>query len=79
MLQRYGDDDWSSCGSVEDNDDHDYSVDEFDYSPYNCFNNTSETAPGKYVITSFGDKIPMVFAIKAEKLKKRLGKPIIPK
>lgn len=52
---------------------------EHNYSPYNCFNNTSETAPSKYVITSFGDKIPMVFAIKAEKLKKRLGKPIIPK
>ena len=37
---------------------------EHDYSPYNCFNNTAEISPGKYVISHFGNKIPMVFAIK---------------
>lgn len=42
-------------------------LDEFDYSPYNCFNNTTEVGNGKYRITHLGDKIPMVYAISAQK------------
>lgn len=38
---------------------------EFDYSPYNCFNKTIEFEPGKYRIEHFNDKIPMVYAIEA--------------
>ena len=40
---------------------------EYDYSPYNCFNGTIEIAPGKFRIEKLGDKIPMVYAIKARK------------
>lgn len=36
---------------------------EYDYSPYNCFNNAEEVAPGKFRIKWFGDKIPMVYSI----------------
>lgn len=38
---------------------------EFDYSPYNCFNKTIEFEPGKYRIEHLDDKIPMVYAIEA--------------
>lgn len=41
------------------------SFDEFDYSPYNCFNKTIEPEPGKYRIEHLDNMIPMVFAIKA--------------
>ncbi|MBC7425711.1 MAG: class I SAM-dependent methyltransferase [Bacteroidia bacterium] len=41
------------------------SFDEYNYSPYNCFNGLIETAPGKFKIERFEDKIPMVYAIKA--------------
>ncbi len=40
---------------------------EFDYSPYNCFNKTIEVKPKKYRIETLENKIPMVYAIKAEK------------
>ena len=40
---------------------------EYDYSPYNCFNNTIEITPKKYRIKHLGDKIPMVYSIVAEK------------
>jgi ubiquinone/menaquinone biosynthesis C-methylase UbiE len=43
------------------------SFDEFDYSPYNCFNKTIETAPGKYRIAHLDNKIPMVYSIDAVK------------
>ena len=43
------------------------SFDEFDYSPYDCFNKTIEFAPGKFRIAHLGNKLPMVFAIKASK------------
>jgi 2-polyprenyl-3-methyl-5-hydroxy-6-metoxy-1,4-benzoquinol methylase len=43
------------------------SMDEYDYSPYNCFNHTTEFEPNKFRITHFEDKIPMVYAIKAVK------------
>jgi SAM-dependent methyltransferase len=41
------------------------SFDEFDYSPYNCFNKTIEFAPKKFRIKHLADKIPMVYAINA--------------
>ncbi len=41
------------------------SLNEFDYSPYNCFNKTIEIAPNKYRIAHFDDKIPMVYSIRA--------------
>jgi len=41
--------------------------DEFDYSPYNCFNKAIEIEPKKYRIEHLENKIPMVFAIKAQK------------
>lgn len=39
------------------------SLDEFDYSPYNCFNKTIEFEPKKYRIEHLGNKIPMVYSI----------------
>ena len=43
------------------------SLDEYDYSPYNCFNGTEEFEPGKFRIKSLGNRIPMVYSIKATK------------
>ena len=43
------------------------SMNEYDYSPYNCFNNTVEAGPNQYRIKHFENKIPMVFAIEAQK------------
>lgn len=43
------------------------SLDEFDYSPYNCFNKTIEIEPRKYRIEHLENKIPMVYSIKATK------------
>jgi ubiquinone/menaquinone biosynthesis C-methylase UbiE len=40
---------------------------EFDYSPYNCFNQTEEFEKGKFRIKHLGNKIPMVFSIEATK------------
>lgn len=40
---------------------------EYDYSPYNCFNKTIEIAPKKFRIEDLGDMIPMVYALKAIK------------
>jgi SAM-dependent methyltransferase len=40
---------------------------EYDYSPYNCFSQTEEFEPGKFRIKHFGNKIPMVYSIKATK------------
>ncbi len=41
------------------------SMDEFDYSPYNCFNKTVEFEKGKYRIEHLDNKIPMVYSIDA--------------
>lgn len=41
------------------------SLDEFDYSPYNCFNKTVEFEPKKYRIKHLENKIPMVYSITA--------------
>ncbi len=43
------------------------SLNEYDYSPYNCFNKTIEIAPKKYRIAHLGNKIPMVYSIVATK------------
>jgi 2-polyprenyl-3-methyl-5-hydroxy-6-metoxy-1,4-benzoquinol methylase len=43
------------------------SFDEYDYSPYNCFNKTIEVAPNKFNIAHLSNKIPMVYAINAYK------------
>lgn len=40
---------------------------EYDYSPYDCFNGTIESEPGKYRIKAMGAKLPMVYALKATK------------
>jgi len=43
------------------------SLDEFDYSPYNCFNKTIEFEPKKYRIAHLENKIPMVYSLVAKK------------
>jgi SAM-dependent methyltransferase len=43
------------------------SFDEYDYSPYNCFNQTEEFEPGKFRIKHLQNKIPMVFSLTATK------------
>ena len=40
---------------------------EFNYSPYNCFNNTIKGADGNYRIKGLENKIPMLYTIKAIK------------
>lgn len=42
---------------------------EFNYSPYNCFNGTKEIELGKFIIEKLGDKIPMVYALHGIKSK----------
>lgn len=46
------------------------SLDEFDYSPYNCFNKTIEFEPKKFRIEHLENKIPMVYSIMAIKNEK---------
>ena len=43
------------------------SLEEYDYSPYNCFKHTVEFEPKKYRIKHLENKIPMVFSITANK------------
>jgi len=43
------------------------SLDEFDYSPYNCFKHAIEFEPKKFRIKHLENKIPMVYAIVATK------------
>ncbi len=43
------------------------SLDEFDYSPYNCFNKTIEFEPKKFRIKHLNNNIPMVYSIRATK------------
>ena len=42
-------------------------LEEFDYSPYDCFDKVVEYQPGKYQIKGLEGKIPMVYALKATK------------
>lgn len=39
------------------------SLEEFDYSPYNCFRNTVEKGKGKYYIQGMEHKLPMVYVL----------------
>ncbi len=40
---------------------------EFNYSPYNCFEHTVEIKPQKYQIRGLENKLPMLYAIRASK------------
>jgi ubiquinone/menaquinone biosynthesis C-methylase UbiE len=40
---------------------------EHDYSPYNCFTGMEEFEPNKFRLKKFGNKIPMVYSLKARK------------
>jgi hypothetical protein len=40
---------------------------EYNYSPYNCFQNTVKLADRKFKIKGLEDKIPMVYSLKAVK------------
>jgi len=42
-------------------------LDEFDYSPYNCFNKTIELEPKKFRVEHLNNKIPMVYSVRATK------------
>ena len=42
-------------------------LEEFDWSPYDCFEKPVEIAAGKYRLEPFGDKLPLVFALEASK------------
>jgi len=44
------------------------SMDEFDYSPYNCFNQTVEFEPNKFRILPFDNKAPLVYALVGKKI-----------
>lgn len=43
------------------------SFEEYDYSPYDCFNNTIEFEPGKFRSQHLQDMIPMLFSLRASK------------
>lgn len=43
------------------------SFDEYDYSPYNCFNKTIESEAGRFKIEHLTSKLPMVYSITAVK------------
>ena len=43
--------------------------DEFDFSPYHCFNDMEEWQPKRFRIKSMANKIPMVFALTATKVR----------
>lgn len=42
------------------------SFEEYDYSPYNCFDNMVEAAPGKYYISGMERMLPMVYSLIAQ-------------
>ena len=44
-----------------------HSLNEYDYSPYNCFNGMEEFETGKFRIKNFENKVPLVYSIKASK------------
>ncbi len=47
-----------------------YSMNEYDYSPYNCFNETVECEPQKFRIKHLDNKIPMLYSVVAKKKKR---------
>lgn len=42
-------------------------LEEYNYSPYNCFKNTIKVDDGKFKIKGLEDKIPMIYSLKAVK------------
>lgn len=42
-------------------------MEEQNYSPYNCFNAMTEISEQHFILSKFGDKIPMVYALKGIK------------
>jgi len=42
------------------------SFDEYDYSPYNCFNHTVEVEPNKFRIVHLENKIPLLYSLVAK-------------
>ena len=40
---------------------------EYDFSPYDCFDQTVQIAPGKYRIAPLKDRVPMLFSLTASK------------
>ena len=48
------------------------SLDEYDFSPYNCFNHTIEYEAKKFRIAHLDNKIPMVYAIECTKKKAQI-------
>lgn len=44
-----------------------HQLNEYNYSPYNCFNEMIELAPRQYRIKHLGNKLPMVYALEAVK------------
>ena len=44
-----------------------WALDEFDYSPYNVLRNSVEEAPKQFRVAHFGNKIPIVYSIVAQK------------
>ncbi len=49
------------------------SFEEFDYSPFNCFNGTEEASDGNFIIKKHGRKLPLVYALKAKKDETKIG------
>jgi len=43
------------------------SLNEFDYSPFNCFNKAEAVAPKKFRLPQFNNALPMVYAINAKR------------
>jgi hypothetical protein len=43
------------------------SFNEFNYSPYDCFNNTEKIGNKKYIIKPFQNKAPLIYSITALK------------
>lgn len=44
------------------------SLEEYDYSPYDCLKKTIEVEPKKFRIENMGDKIPMVYSLTANRI-----------
>lgn len=44
------------------------SLQEFDYSPYNCFEGMQEKQPGKFYLEHEGHHVPMIYSIAATKV-----------
>ncbi len=43
------------------------SFQEYDYSPYNCFQNMVAVAPGKYRVSGLEEKLPMLYSLVAKR------------